>query len=340
MVRFGKRHFYNSKEFAISDDDNSDNNFSVRQLFATTKKPKGDTRNLAEIDFADDDTDNVNTEEIDEPPEGTRRASISRERLKAFCEVQSSEEVNGTRKLKQGINTNVLEKLKDMDKLLQRYKGGIGDFSKSVQNTFSIIRQKGGGKKELNNKKKEEIYVDPVDKEIYKESLLAFYKEHSPEKITEVDYLLEFYHGKEELLFGRIETVYQVKFFQSALVALYTARNNLDKIKDIEEKFKETEIDVEDTEIYREALSVFYKEYNPEKVTGVDDMLEFYRGKEEVLFGRIETVYQINPFRPALVAFYTVHDPEKLKDIDTILEESRGEESKVFKHIKAIYPPS
>jgi len=159
-------------------------------------------------------------------------------------------------KVEPSKNKNTPGKFKDMDKLLQRYKGGLGDFSKSIKNKLNMIPTKlsleGRGSQETN--KKEEIYVDPEDTEIYRESLSAFYKEYKPEKIGDVDYLLEFYHGKEE-----------------------------------------------------------------------------------VLFGRIETAYQINPFRPALVAFYTAHNPEKLKNVDTILEKFKGKETEIFKHIKATY---
>jgi len=337
---------------------NNDNKLDARQVFSTNNnrtcgsdddKLKDDIRNMAEIDLTDDDNsesyDDIDAFDTDESSQSSER---SRERLRAFCDVQSSEDINnGT--MKQALKNNVLGKFREMDKLFQRYKG---DISKSVQNTLSILPTiipsnlallEGEKEKKIHNNREEEeeIYVDPEDKGIYREVLWAFYKKYNPDKIGEVDYLLEFYHGKEELLFGRIETAYHLKFFQPALVALYTVRNP-DKLDTIVEKFqdKKAEIDVEDTEIYREALNVFYKEYKPKKVANVDTLLEYYHGKEQVLFGRIETVYQVNPFRPALVAFYTIHDPQKLKNVDLILKGFKGEECKIFKHIKAKYPLS
>lgn len=97
------------------------------------------------------------------------------------------------------------------------------------------------------------------------------------------------------------------------------------------------EIDPEDVEIYRDSLMEFYKEFNPEKISDVDYLLEFYEGREDVLFRRIKFAYNVNPFRPNLVTFYTLNNPEKLKNVDILLEKYEGKELKLIKRIKDAY---
>jgi len=149
--------------------------------------------------------------------------------------------------------------------------------------------------------------------------LIEFYTKHKPEKVKDVDTILHRYKGKMDELFKRIEQQYKVTTQQLTAV---------------DEK-KET--DPGDLEIYHESLMEFYKEFNPDKTSDVDYLLEFYQGREDVLFRRIKFAYNVNPFRPNLVTFYTLNNPEKLKNVDILLEKYEGNELKLISRVKDAY---
>jgi len=288
-------------------------------------------------------------------------------------------------KVKQSKTKTISLKFRDAEKILQRCKGEAGGFGKSIKNKFhttptqlaleqqetqemikeedtyeedthegEIYQEEGIYQEELFKEEgiyqEEELYVDPEDTEIYRQRLFTFYQEHKPENVAYIDTLLEFYQGKEEELFNRIEKEYKVPgVFRDMEKILKKYRGRVRSFgKSIKNKIhtpiklalegrriKKTKKEEED--IYKEILFAFYKEYKPENIDNIDFLLEFYHGKEESLFERIEASYQVNPFRPAFVAFYATHNPEKIESIDMILAKSEGREAEIFRHIKAAY---
>lgn len=67
---------------------------------------------------------------------------------------------------------------------------------------------------------------------MYREKILALYKQHNPDKVSDVDRLLEKYAGNEERLYLNIKKKYigQVK---EKIIAVYE-KHNPDKLKDVD----------------------------------------------------------------------------------------------------------
>jgi len=90
--------------------------------------------------------------------------------------------------------------------------------------------------------------------------LFKFYKQNKPEKIREIDTLLRKYRGKEEVMFKVLD-----KKYGSATVIDPAVRLRLLK---------------------------FYEQYQPEKISQIDTLLQKYRGKEEVMFKVLDKKYK------------------------------------------------
>ncbi len=86
--------------------------------------------------------------------------------------------------------------------------------------------------------------------------LIAFYQEHNPDKLGDVQTILEKYKGKEHVLFNKLKKQYGLS-----------------------EKSP------------RERIVAFYEKHNPNKLSSVDMILEKYKGRFDILFRKLEKQY-------------------------------------------------
>jgi len=233
------------------------------------------------------------------------------------------------------------EKIKNVDKLLEKFRGKEVELFKRIEDAYGVQKPLLPGVTSSNPtpaapaplqhpmKSNNQFQYQPTSSNLAAQAkddfvtlqnrnrLIEVFTEHKPEKLRDVDVIMDKYKGKMDELFRRIEEQYKNQS-QSTLQS-------------------EKKMDPEEKEIYHESLKEFYKEFNPDKTTDVDYLLEFYQGREDILFRRIKFAYNINPFRPHLVSFYTLHNPEKLKNVDILLEKYEGREVQLIKLVKETY---
>lgn len=137
--------------------------------------------------------------------------------------------------------------------------------------------------------------------------LLNFYEKYNPDKIDEVDDVLDRYVGHEEKLFA-------------ALVRKYGPEpgdEEIDSDSDSDDDLDPRTIDPLD---YHARLTVFYQKYNPDKMNDVLTMLMKYQGHETKLFD-------------ALVKKYGP-EPRDLLDEESSEEEQEEEENYTRQHVE------
>lgn len=113
-----------------------------------------------------------------------------------------------------------------------------------------------------------------ADKEILNR-LERFYKAYNPEKIGEIETVLDKYKGKEEQLF-------------QALIKKYGPEPTSEMVPPPPAPFN-------GNVVMKERLVAFYTKYNPEKVDEVDTVLTKYKGKEAALFDALVRKYGPEP---------------------------------------------
>jgi len=241
------------------------------------------------------------------------------------------------------------EKIKNVDKLLDKFRGNEVELFKRIEEAYEVEKPLLPGVTSSNPTPKppppvptrtltmqpkptKQFQFLPTSSNIAvkateeakqlqnRNRLVEFYTKHRPEKLKDVDQILQKFKGNMDEVFKFIEQQYKVTTKQKVVFP-------------IEKK----ETDPVEVEIYRDCLMEFYKEFNPEKISDVDYLLEFYQGREDVLFRRMKFAYNVNPFRPNLVTFYTLNNPEKLKNVDILLEKYEGKELRLIKRIKDAY---
>merc|ERR1712183_385154 len=89
---------------------------------------------------------------------------------------------------------------------------------------------------------------------------------------------------------------------------------------------------------HKDRLNAYYEKHNPSKVGTVDGMLEKFKGKEEVMFQKLEVKYGENPTAVWLTAFYTKHNPSKVDSVDELVDIYKGKEEEMYHKLKAKYP--
>ena len=123
------------------------------------------------------------------------------------------------------------------------------------------------------------VVSDAVSKErnrIYqlrRKKLVGIYEKHNPEKLAEVDTILERYEGRESLLFELLEKKYTMD------VAFATPANRVAAERDRIHQLR------------RKKLVGIYEKHNPEKLKDVDELLRAYAGRESELFEKLEKKY-------------------------------------------------
>ena len=106
--------------------------------------------------------------------------------------------------------------------------------------------------------------------------LFNFYQKYNPDKIHEVEDVLERYLGNEEKLFAALVRKYGPE----------PADEEDSESDDDDELLDPKNIDPLD---YHARLTVFYQKYNPDKIDEVLTVLMKYQGNEDKLFNALGT---------------------------------------------------
>jgi hypothetical protein len=117
----------------------------------------------------------------------------------------------------------------------------------------------------------------------------AIYRLYAPEKLANLDEILERYRGDEENLLDQLAIKYNVGDITSTSAASASGVNTEAALKAIEEEVKKKNQEI------RDRLQAIYKNVAPEKLPELDAILLKYRGDEENLFEQLRIKYSIDP---------------------------------------------
>ena len=144
-----------------------------------------------------------------------------------------------------------------------------------------------------------------------KARLTEFFEEHNPEKVNQVDEILDKFAGREDKLFGTL--------------AEQAARKAEAKL------LKDVQALPEDVLILKKQLIAFFEKHDVSKIKSVDTLLAKGGGKQLIasLARRYRemppVVSQSEGRRSALVDFFLRHDPEQVDTVDDLLISSTVE---------------
>jgi cyclophilin family peptidyl-prolyl cis-trans isomerase len=94
------------------------------------------------------------------------------------------------------------------------------------------------------------------------------------------------------------------------------------------------------TPSYRERLIELLQKYNPSRLDSMDELLVEFKGKEEVMFQKLEKKYAqpgADSVRERLMEFYKKYNPTKLSSVDETLAKFKGNEEVMFQKLKQKY---
>lgn len=153
--------------------------------------------------------------------------------------------------------------------------------------------------------------VDVIDvKGEIKFQIQQIYAEHNERKTADVEQLLHEWEGEEAGLLANIQEKYSGDAGEQARHS-GEVRNELEAI---------------------------YRDHNPNKLGDLDELLEQWKGQEELLLSKVKAKYMGGTdVRSQIIAIYTEHAPRKLQDVDRLLLEWKGEEEVLLDNIQQKY---
>ncbi|KAI9917151.1 hypothetical protein PsorP6_013091 [Peronosclerospora sorghi] len=123
----------------------------------------------------------------------------------------------------------------------------------------------------------------------HRERLTRFYQKYNPDKVHEIDGVLERFKGRETQLFSKLVKKYGPEPAADEIVDAATTAETEKVAVDVNEK----PLEVQD--LNHQRLLDFYQKYNPEKVGDVAQVLAKYKGKESMLFDALVKKYGPEP---------------------------------------------
>jgi hypothetical protein len=208
--------------------------------------------------------------------------------------------------------------------------------------------------------------ASPAAPSPFRDRLVRFYTKYAPDKLPEVDVLLAKYAGKEVKMFEVLAERYGP---EPAAADVPVRNNNATTTQPQPTPPSPTPAPPSHsgaTNDYRGRLTRYLQQYAPDKVGGVDSMLDKYRGREEELFATLVSKLGPEPsssgtstqpaaaplatapvaspavppaHRDRLVRFYAKYSPDKLPEVDSILTKYAGKETKMFQVLVDRYGP-
>ena len=157
-----------------------------------------------------------------------------------------------------------------------------------------------------------------------REKLVALFQKYNPGKLGDVDILLEKYKGRDATLFKKIEDKYM-------------PTPCMPQVKDKEETY-----------VYKTKLTELLTKFNPDKLSDIESLLLQYKGREDVLFKKINEKYAGSveseknditdiAVRERLLGLFQQYNPEKISDVDNLIEKYNGRMDVLFRKIEDKY---
>ena len=213
----------------------------------------------------------------------------------------------------------------------------------------------------------------------HKEQIQRFYKKFAPNSQVDTDKLLKKYKGSESALLSEIYIKYLLAdekghgsgtSFEEAIKRLYAhyAPNKSQQVPGLVSKYQDipdkliTEIvnkyefhdapipigAVPATASPKSKLTDIYRIHNPEKVAGIDNLLEKYKGREGDLVRAVSAKYKPratssnasqDSFKSKLTEFYRRHNPSRIAKVDELARKYKGNEATLLATLEAKYHP-
>jgi hypothetical protein len=158
------------------------------------------------------------------------------------------------------------EKLAEVDTILRRFKGRESTLFEMLEKKY-VLDVAFATERNQRAAEQQRIY------DLRRKKLVGIYETHNPEKLAEVDTILERYEGRESLLFELLEKKYTMD------VAFATPANRVAAERDRIHQLR------------RKKLVGIYEKHNPVKLKDVDELLKAYAGRESELFEKLEKKY-------------------------------------------------
>jgi hypothetical protein len=174
------------------------------------------------------------------------------------------------------------------------------------------------------------IYFEPVP-DVYERRIEEIYKKHKPKKLKEVGKILGKYVGKEHLCYLKICKKYEIT---------------------PEERYMGDITDFSIHDAYHQRIEEIYDINNPEKVKGIDKVLEKYKGREHWIYMMICEKYNLEPedrytpgkkytvsemYQHRITEIYQEKNPDKIHMIDTFMKRNEGTEHEFYLKICDTY---
>ena len=158
------------------------------------------------------------------------------------------------------------DKLGEVDTILRRFKGRESTLFEMLEKKY-VLDVAFATERNQRSAEAERIY------QLRRKKLVGIYEKHNPDKLGEVDTILERFKGRESTLFEMLEKKYVLD------VAFATPANRVAAERDRIHQLR------------RKKLVGIYEKHNPDKLKDVDALLKAYAGRESALFEKLEKKY-------------------------------------------------
>eukprot|EP00760_Papus_ankaliazontas_P029055 PhM_4_TR4118/c0_g1_i1/m.66260 len=202
----------------------------------------------------------------------------------------------------------------------------------------------------------------PATREDYRVAVRAFYAQHNPEKVDQVERLLDNYKGNEKKFFGDLRNRYNVGpvlppgvvhqcDMPTQPVGVIVADHTTNSVAPSSASAQHaTAVDTTSPayQRHRDRLTRFYQQYKPQLVSSVDENLTpyFMGNNVEALFAALVSEHGPEPndierqhWRGRLTRFYERYNPDRLSSVEEILDRNYGFEGAVMRELVSRYGP-
>ncbi|CUG93171.1 Hypothetical protein, putative [Bodo saltans] len=164
------------------------------------------------------------------------------------------------------------ERLSTIDKILEAYQGREQEMFEALVKKYGPEPEEQGAAPPAPSAATATATPQPPVQNDNRSRLIRFMQTYNPEKLDSIDKILNAYQGRESEMF-------------EALVKKYGPEPSSN--------------DLEVSEDQRSRLARFMQQYNPEKLSTIDKILDAYKGREQEMFEALVKKYGPEPPRPA-----------------------------------------
>ena len=208
-------------------------------------------------------------------------------------------------------------KIPEVDKILAAYVGKEATLMRDLHTTYKVP------------------YNDDSAFDI-RQRVVNFFTKHNPDKLAEVDKILEMYSGRDRELMRDLHANYGVPYDDGSVPGspVESAGGGGGGGGDLKKKVTE-----------------FFQKHNPVKLPEVDRILAAYAGKEDQLLPDLRTTYNVSDgaqepapagtavsaLKKQVTEFFEKHNPPKVAEVDKILAAYAGKEDTLMRDLHTSY---